>query len=88
MNFNQAHHRFATVSELVGFGPTNKLSADQRYSQPVEGSIVLGSAEDPLPGYAVHSLVAVDGKSYVITATKKDGPCGGVGATTDERGLI
>ena len=88
MGYNHSNHRFATVAELVGFEDTKKLAANKRYAEPVEGSVQIGSADDPLPGYAVHSIVGVDGKSYSITATKKDGPCKGVGATTDERGLI
>lgn len=87
MNYNDANHRFATVSELVGSDETKKLLV-KNYSQPAEGSVEIGSADDPLPGYAVHSIVGADGKSYSITATKKGGPCKWVGATTDERGLI
>jgi hypothetical protein len=86
--FNQSNHRFATVSELVNFDETKKLSADLRYSQPSSGSVAIGPADDLLQGYTVHLIVSADGKSYVITATKKEGACTGVGATTDERGVI
>jgi hypothetical protein len=89
LNYYDANNRFATVSELASTEEVKKLSAKKRYSsQPVEGSIVIGSADDPLPGYTVHSIVGADGKSYCITATKREGPCKEVGATTDERGLI
>lgn len=88
VRFYQANHRFATTSELLNFDETKKLSAKTSYSQPVEGSIAIGAADDPLAGYTVHLTVGADGKSYVITATKKGEPCRGVGATTDERGVI
>ena len=88
MSYNQTNHQFATVSRLTSSDELKKLSANKNYSQPVEGSIEIGSADDPLPGYTVHSLVGTDGKSYSITATKKDGLCKGVGATTNDSGLI
>jgi len=90
MSYNDVNHRFATVSELVGSDETKKLLINvyRRYSQPADGSVEIVSADDPLPGYEVHSIVGADGKSYSITATKKDGPCRGIGAATDERCLI
>ena len=88
MSYNQTNHQFATVSQLTSTDQLKKPSANRSYSQPVEGSIEIGSTDDPLPGYTVHSIVGTDGKSYSITATKKDGPCKGVGASTDDRGLI
>jgi hypothetical protein len=89
LTYYYANNRYATVAEITSTDEVKKLSANKRYSsQPVEGSIVIGSADDPLPGYEVHSIVGADSKSYSITATKKDGPCKGVGAATDERGLI
>lgn len=88
MRYFQANQKFATMPELINFEETRKIAADKTYSQPVAGSVAIGSADDPLPGYAVRVIVGADGKSYVITATKKDGSCRGVGATTDERGLI
>jgi hypothetical protein len=88
MSYNQTNHQFATVSQLTSTDTLKKLSANKSYSPPVEGSIEIGSADDPLPGYTVHSIVGTDGKSYSITATKKDGPCKGVGATTNDRALL
>ncbi len=88
MRFYQNNHRFATALELVNFDETKKLAADLQYSRPVSSSVAIGSADDPLSGYTVHLVVGADGKSYVITATKKEGTCTGVGATTDERGII
>lgn len=88
MRFRQTNHRFANVPELVNFEDTKKLSANKGYSQPAADSVAIGSPDDPLPGYNVRSSVGDDGKAYTITATKKDAPCAGVGATTDERGVI
>lgn len=88
MRFRQANHRFANMPELLNFEETKKLSLNKSYSQPGADSIVVRSPDDPLPGYNVRSSVGEDGKSYTITATKKDAPCAGVGATTDERGVI
>ena len=88
MRFFKANQRFATLPELVNFEETKKMAADKRYAQPVAPSVTIGSADDPLPGYSVRVIVGNDGKSYAITATKRDGACRGVGATTDDRGLI
>ena len=88
MRYYQANHRFADASELVNFDETKKLSANTRYSQAAAGSAAIGSPDDPLPGYNLRLSVGNDGKSYTITATKKAAPCAGVGATTDERGVI
>ena len=88
MRFYAANKRYATLPELLNYEETKKLSANTGYSQPVEGSVAIGTADNPLPGYNARIIVGADGKSYVITATKNDGPCKGVGATTDERGLI
>ncbi len=88
MVFRETNHRFAKASELLDFPETRKLSANTHYSQPVPGSIVLGSVDDLLPGYTLRLSVGDDGESFTITATKKAGPCAGVGATTDERGVI
>ena len=88
MRYNQANHHFANASELLNFDETKKLAANTGYSQPVAGSIAIGSADDPLPGYALRLSVGVDGKSYTITATKKASPCGAFGVMTDERGII
>jgi hypothetical protein len=88
MQFYRANQRYATVPELVNYDETKKLSANKGYSQPVEGSIAIGTADDPLPGYKLRVIVGAEGKSYVMTATKSDGPCRSVGATTDDRGVI
>ncbi|MGE5109320.1 MAG: hypothetical protein ACM3JB_00590 [Acidobacteriaceae bacterium] len=88
MRYHQTNHRFASMSELVNFDETKKLSANKGYSQPAADSVAIGSPDDPLPGYNVRTSVGDNGKSYTITATKKAAPCAGVGATTDERGVI
>jgi hypothetical protein len=88
MRFFKTNQRFATMPELVNFDETKKIAANKNYSQPFVQSVAIGSADDPLPGYALRVIVSTAGKSYAITATKKDGACTGVGATTDDRGLI
>jgi len=88
VRFYAANKRYATLPELVNFDETKKLSADKSYALPVKGSVEIGTAEDPLPGYLLRIVLGEDGKSYVITANKKDGACKWVGATTDERGVI
>ena len=59
MSYSQTNHKFATVSELASTDELKKLWANKSYSQPVEGSVEIASAEDPLPGYTVHSIVQV-----------------------------
>lgn len=88
MRFYAANKRYANLTELLSLDETKKLSADKSYSTPDGGSVQLGTADDPLPGYVLRVVVAADGKSYSITATKKDAPCKWFGATTDERGLM
>jgi hypothetical protein len=88
MRFHMANKRYAEAPELFNYEETKKLSANTGYSQPAQGSVAIGSADDPLPGYKLRVTVGADGKSYVITATKNGGPCGGDGVTTDERGVI
>jgi hypothetical protein len=87
MRFNLANHRYAPLTELIAYEETRKM-ANSGYAQPVPGSVVIGTVEDPLPGYALRVTVGSDGKSYAITATKNDGPCKFYGAATDERGII
>jgi hypothetical protein len=88
VRFYEAHSRYANLSELLSSDETRKLSANKSYSTPNKDSVPLGTADDPLPGYVLRVVVAADGKSYSISATKKDAPCRWVGTTTDERGLI
>jgi len=79
-------NHYASLPELLSSPELKKVSADMASmgNEPV----TFGSSNDPLPGYNLRLLVAADGKSYSLVATKKDGECRHVGATTDERGLI
>jgi hypothetical protein len=88
LRYYEANNRYANRTELLSFAETRKLSSNISYSTPSKDSVALGTADDPLNGYVLRIVVASDGKSYSISATKKDAPCKWVGATTDERGLI
>jgi len=88
VRYYAVNKRYASMSELMNFEETKKLAADREYLLPVEGSVGIGTADDPLPGYTLRIVLGSDGNSYFITATKKDAPCKRVGAMTDERGLI
>lgn len=48
MSYNQTNHQFATVSQLTSTDQLKKLLSNKNYSQPVEGSIEIGSADDVL----------------------------------------
>ncbi len=85
VQFYRTNNRYANLSELLSSPALKKASVDM----PAAGNeqVTFGS-DDPLPGYDLRLLVTGDGKSYSLIATKKEGDCRHVGATTDERGLI
>jgi hypothetical protein len=87
VNYRMQNGSFANMTELAAY-PTFKKFAEHLRSQAEAGSVELGGADDPLPGYTVRLLVSSDGKAYSLAATKKAEPCGGVGAATDDRGVI
>jgi hypothetical protein len=86
VTFQHENGRFANISELFNSAAMKRVSERMGSTGNQTGS--LGSADDPLPGYTLRLIVAADGKSYALTATKKDEPCRGRGGTTDERGVI
>ena len=86
MQFQRANHRYASLAELMKSAELKNTS--EMIASAGNDPVKLGAADDPLPGYALRLIVALDGKSYALTATKKDVPCRSLGATTDDRGVI
>lgn len=86
VQFYRANGRYANISELLK-SPETK-NASEMIAAAGNDRTALGTPDDPLPGYNLRFIVAPDGKTYAMTATKKDGPCRLIGATTDDRGII
>ena len=77
--------RFVDLATLIA-SPEMKRAVEQMNSSGNQASFL--RSDDPIPGYVVRLILAADGKSYSLTATKKDGPCSHYGGTTDDRGVI
>lgn len=86
MRYYHANGRYASIAELLKSPGTKEAS--ELIAAAGNDRTAFGAPDDPLPGYNLRLIVAPDGKAYAITATKDDGPCRLIGATTDDRGII
>jgi alkylated DNA nucleotide flippase Atl1 len=81
VSFHRVNNRYGNISELMN-SPEMKR-ASERMGGAGNQTVSLGSSDDPLPGYTLRLIVAADGKSYAVTASKKSEPCRGWGGATE-----
>ena len=86
--YHHSKQRYADLSELMSSEEIKSALASAPNHGRTGQQDVLGTVDDPIQGYTVHFVVSRDGSSYSATATVPNGPCQGIGVTTDERGLI
>jgi hypothetical protein len=85
-DYHQAHGRYATLAELLGSGQL-KRSAEQSGKPSAFQHLDIAGGEEPVAGFSLDLMVALDGAAYKLSLTPKTRTCM-MGWFTDNTGAV